>query len=148
MLKFKTEHQNGKERQFKWLWTWHGFWCQMCLTDYFKNCWSTRIFLNNHLWGLQRMVWKKKISSDQQFSGWKCLADVRGRRSMARLLWAVWKAAGTHFLQTKYPEEHLWTHTISKQIGCSSRVFCWILISLSHRQKILKNSVIIKLFSS
>ncbi len=28
LAEVQTEHQNGKERGFKWLWTWNGCWCQ------------------------------------------------------------------------------------------------------------------------
>ncbi len=36
----QTEHQNGEERGFKWLWTWNGCWCQTGWSEYFTNCWS------------------------------------------------------------------------------------------------------------
>ncbi len=58
LAEVQTEHQNGEERGFKWLWTWSGCWCQTGWSEYFKNCWSTGIFTLNHLYGLQRMVWK------------------------------------------------------------------------------------------
>ena len=38
---------------------------------------------------------KEKISSEQQFSGRKCLVDVRGQRTMDRLVWADRKATAT-----------------------------------------------------
>ncbi len=28
LAEVQTEHQNGEERGFKWLWTWNGCWCQ------------------------------------------------------------------------------------------------------------------------
>ncbi len=48
LAEVQTEHQNGEERGFKWLWTWSGYWCQKCWSEYFKNCWSTGIFTHNH----------------------------------------------------------------------------------------------------
>ncbi len=35
----QTEHQDGKEREFKWLWTWNGCWCQTGWSEYFKRVW-------------------------------------------------------------------------------------------------------------
>jgi len=32
----QTEHQNGEERWFKWLWTRHGYWCQTGWSEYFS----------------------------------------------------------------------------------------------------------------
>ncbi len=58
LAEVQTEHQNGEERRFEWLWTWNGCWCQMGWSEYLKNCWSTGIFTHNHLYGLQRKVWK------------------------------------------------------------------------------------------
>ncbi len=49
LVEVQTEHQNGKERGFKWLWTWNGCWCQVGWSEYFKNCWSTGNFTYNHL---------------------------------------------------------------------------------------------------
>lgn len=43
----QTDHQNGEERWFKWLRTWHGFWCQMGWCEYFRYCWSTGIFAHS-----------------------------------------------------------------------------------------------------
>ncbi len=37
-----------KLQLFKWLWTWTGCWCQMGWSEYYKNCWSTGIFMHNH----------------------------------------------------------------------------------------------------
>ncbi len=33
----QTEHQNGEERGFKWLWTWNGCWCQTGLVWVFQK---------------------------------------------------------------------------------------------------------------
>lgn len=51
------------ERGFKWLWTIHGCWCQTGLSEYLTNCWSTGIFMHNHLQELQRWSKKKKSVS-------------------------------------------------------------------------------------
>jgi len=36
--KVLIEHQNGYEGRFKWLWTWHGCWCQTGWCQYFRKC--------------------------------------------------------------------------------------------------------------
>ncbi len=38
LAEVQTEHQNGEERGFKWLWTWNVCWCQTGWSEYFKNC--------------------------------------------------------------------------------------------------------------
>ncbi len=94
LAEVQTEHQNGEERGFKWLWTWNGCWCQTGWSEYFKNCWSTGIFTHNHLFFFLTTIsrvyreWseKEKISSERQFCGRKCLVDVRGQRRMCRLV--------------------------------------------------------------
>ncbi len=86
LAEVQTEHQNGEERGFKWLWTWNVCWCQTGWSEYFRNCWSTGIFTHKHLEGLQRMVRKEKISSERQLCGWTCLVDVRGQRRRGRLV--------------------------------------------------------------
>lgn len=32
------EHQNGEERWFKWLWKWHGCWCQTRWSEHLRVC--------------------------------------------------------------------------------------------------------------
>ncbi len=49
LAEVQTEHQNGEERGFKWLWMWNGCWCQTSWSEYFKNHWSTGIFMHNNL---------------------------------------------------------------------------------------------------
>ena len=46
----QTEHQNGEERGFKWLWTCHGCWCQTGWSEHVRNSWSAGIYTHNHLW--------------------------------------------------------------------------------------------------
>ncbi len=58
LAEVQTEHQNGEERGFKLLRTWNGCWCQTGWSEYFKNWWSTGIFMNHpsgaHWWWLRR----------------------------------------------------------------------------------------------
>ncbi len=76
--------------------------------------------------GLQRMVWKREISSERQLCGPKCLVDVRGQRRMGRLVRDDRKATVTQII-TRYNQgiqntisEHTTRRTL-KQMGYSSR---------------------------
>lgn len=53
---------------------------------------------------------KQKKSSEQQFSGWKYLVDVRGQNRVAILLVADESNSNSnnHSLQPSYVEEHFW----------------------------------------
>ncbi len=108
LAEVQTEHQNGEERGFKWVWTWNGCWCQTGRSEYFKNCWSTGIF------------------TVTQLSGWKCLVDVRGQRRMGRLARDDRKATVTQ-ITTRYNQGmqntifERTTHRTLKQMGYSSR---------------------------
>ncbi len=69
---------------------------------------------------------KKKISSDRQLCGWKCLVDVRGQRRMGRLVRDDRKETVTQ-INTRYNQgmqntisEHT-THRTLKQMDYSSR---------------------------
>ncbi len=84
LAEVQTEHQNGEERGFKWLWTWHGCWCQTGWSEYFKNCWSTGIFTHNISRVYREWSEKETISSEWQLCGWKCLVDVRGQSGKGR----------------------------------------------------------------
>ncbi len=116
LAEVQTEHQNGEERGFKWLWTWNGCWCQTSCSEYFKNCWSTGIFKHNHLLGFTENGPKNR----------KCLVDVRGQRRMGRLVRDDRKATVTQ-ITTRYNQ--VMQNTISerttrrtlKQMGNSSR---------------------------
>lgn len=66
LLKFK--HQTGEERWSNRSLTW---------SEYFRNCDSTGIFPCNHLWGIQRTVQKREISSESQFSA-LLVSELRG----------------------------------------------------------------------
>ncbi len=118
----QTEHQNGEERGFKWLWTWNGCWCQTGCSEYFKHWFShTTISRVYREWSE-----KEKISSERQLCGWKCLVDVRVQRRMGRLVIDDRKTTETQ-ITTRYNQgmqntisEHKTLRTL-KQMGSSSR---------------------------
>ncbi len=126
LAEVQTEHQNREERGFKWLWTWNGCWCQTGWYEYFKNCWSTGIFMHTISWIYRECSEKGKISSEWQLFERKCLVDVRGQRRE----WADWiddrKATVTQ-ITARYNQgmqntisEHTTRRTL-KQMGYSSR---------------------------
>ncbi len=120
-LEVQTEHQNGEERGFKWLWKWNGCGWQTGWSEYFKNFSHTAISRVYREWSE-----KYKISSERQLCGWKCLVDVRGQRRMGRLFRDDRKATVTQ-ITTRYNQGM--QNTISerttrlnlKQMGYSSR---------------------------
>ena len=71
LLKFKTKHQNWKERQFKWLWTWHFCLCQRGRSQCFRNCWSTGIFL---------IPWSRWATAAEDHTGCHSCELRRGNR--------------------------------------------------------------------
>ncbi len=120
----QTEHQNGEERGFKWLWTWNGCWCQTGWSEYFKNCWSTGIFTHKHLLGLQRRVRKRENIQ------WAAVVWMKMpcwcQRRMVRLVRDDRKATVTQ-ITTRYNQgiqntiSERTTHWTLKQMGYSSR---------------------------
>ncbi len=72
------------------------------------------------------MVWKKKIYSERQLCGRKCLVGVRGQRKMGRLVRDDRKATVTQ-ITTRYNQgmqntiSERTTHRTLKQMGYSSR---------------------------
>ncbi len=130
----QTEHQNGEERGFKWLWTWNGCWFQTGWSEYYKNCWSSGIFMHNHLRVYREGSEKEKISSEQRLCRQKCLVDVRGQRRMNRLVRDDRKAKLTQ-ITTRYNQgmqntiSERTTRQTLKQIGLQqhSLFFCWRL---------------------
>lgn len=97
-----------ERKLFEWLWTWHGFWCQMSWRVYFRNCWSNGIFTHKCFLGFYREVWKNEniqcysVSTEQQF-----FVDSRGQRRIARLIKAEANSNSDNFIQPKYAEGHL-----------------------------------------
>ncbi len=130
LAEVQTEHQNGEERGFKWLWTWNGCWCQTgarhqqgifvhtTAAHWIFSLFRTRVY--------REWSEKEKISSELQLCGRKCLVDVRGQRRMGRLVRDDRDATVTQ-ITTRYNQGM--QNTISgrttrrtlKQMGYSSR---------------------------
>ncbi len=126
LAEVQTEHQNGEERGFKWLWTWSGCWCRRA---------GLSISETADLLGFSRTTissvyreWseKEKISSERQLCERKCFVDVRGQRRMDRLVRDDRKTTVTQ-ITTHYNQdlqntisEHTTRQTL-KQMDSSSR---------------------------
>ncbi len=126
LAEVQTEHQNGEERGFKWLWTWNGCWCRR--TGLSISTTADLLGFSHTIISSVYREWseKERISSEQQLCGWKCLVDVRGQRRMGRLVRDDRKTTVT-LITTRYNQgmqntisEHTTRRTL-KQMGSSSR---------------------------
>ncbi len=125
LAEVQTEHQNGEERGFKWLWTWNGCWSKLHLVISktadilgFSRTTISRVY--------RERSEKEKICSEWQLCGRKCLVEVRGQRRMGRLVRDDRKVTVTQ-ITTRYNQgmqntipEHTTRQTL-KQMGSSSR---------------------------
>ncbi len=87
---------------------------------------------------------KKKISSEQQLCGWKCIVDVRGQRRMSRLVRDDRKATVTQ-ITTRYNQymqntisEHTTRRTLKQMSYNSRRPHRVSLLSAKNRKRSLQ----------
>ncbi len=83
LAEVQTEHQNGEERGFKWLWTWNGCFARRAGLSISKTADLLRFSCTTLSKVYREWSEKYKISSERQLCGQKCLVDVRGE-------WADW----------------------------------------------------------
>ncbi len=144
LAEVQTEHQNGEERGFKWLWTWNGYSARRAGLSISKTA-DLLEFSHTTISRVYR-EWseKEKISSEWQLCGRECLVDVRGQRRMGRLVRDDRKVTVTH-ITTHYNQsikntisEHTTRWTL-KQMGYSSRrPHCVPLLSAKNRTRRLQ----------
>ncbi len=127
LAEVQTEHQNGEERVFKWLWTGNGCWCQTGWSEYFINCWSTGIFTQPSLGFTENGPKKRKypVSGSCVDENALLMSEVRGEWG-GRLVRDDRKATVTQ-ITARYNQgmqntiSELTTRRTLKQMGYSSR---------------------------
>ncbi len=126
LAEVQTEHQNGEERGFKWLWTFNVVGARRAGLSISKTADLLGFSRPTISWFDREGSEKEKISSERQLCGRKCLVDVRGLRRMGRLVRDDIKATVTQ-INTRYNQgmqntiSERTTHRTLKQMGYSSR---------------------------
>ncbi len=128
LAEVQTEHQNGEERGFKWLWTWNGCWCQTGLVWVFQKLLIYWDFHTQPSLGFMENGQKKRKYPVTAVVWTKM--PCWGQRRMGRLVRDDRKATVTQ-ITTRYNQgmqktiQHIepwsrWTTAAEDHTGCSS----------------------------